>query len=402
MDAVPDGERSERGVLARERDQRNLHDVFPGQVVDRETYAVHRDRAAWNRHLPHRVGHPQVVHPCVPTPLDALHHGDTVYVPLDDVAAQPIRGPQRPLQIHRAPDGVFCEQRPPLGRLHHVNREATLQHPFDRETRAVDGDALASPDPLVRSADREGQPGFPFSVSRFARRLGDGAYSAHDSGKHSRLSNTNNVSEPRARRSTGVQRGAAARGCGGTPGKAGTAPSPSHTGACTQYSRSTRPSASSRAPNAPPPSHTSDSIPASRSMWSPSRNVVGRNTRTPLRSSWVTLDGGASSDDITQVGTSRAVLTSRTPRSSIARRSNTTRTGGRRGVTGPRTVSCGSSRKAVVPPTAIASNPARSQCTYSRAASPETHCEPPAASALRPAAGGTRSSDQDRHSATPH
>src|SRR5439155_604228 len=240
------------------------------------------DRAAWNRHLPHRVGHPQVVHPCVPTPLEALHHGDPVYVPLDEVAAQAIRRPQRPLQVHRAPDGVFCEQRPPLGGLHHVNREATLQHPFDRETRAVDGDALASLDPLVRSADREGQPRFPFSatvrksfrVSRFPRRLGDGAYGAHDSGKHSRLSNTNNVSEPRARRSTGVQRGAAARGCGGTPGKAGTAPSPSHTGACTQYSRSTRPSASSRAPNAPPPSHTSDSIPASRSMWSPSSNVA--------------------------------------------------------------------------------------------------------------------------------
>src|SRR2546428_431373 len=119
-------------------------------------------------------------------------------------------------------------------------------------------------------------------------------------------------------------------------------------------------------------------------MRSPSRNVVGRNTRTPLRSSWVTLDGGASSDDMTHVGTSRAVLTSCTPRLSIARRSNPTRTGGRRGVTGPRTVSWGLSWRAVVPPTAIASNPARNQCTCSRAASPETHCELPAASAIRP------------------
>src|SRR2546429_6743616 len=50
----------------------------------------------------------------------------------------------------------------------------------------------------------------------------------------------------------------------------------------------------------------------------------------------------------THVGTSRAVLTSCTPRLSIARRSNTTRTGGRRGVTTPRTVSCGLSRSAVV------------------------------------------------------
>src|SRR2546422_9180583 len=119
-------------------------------------------------------------------------------------------------------------------------------------------------------------------------------------------------------------------------------------------------------------------------MRSPSRNVVGRNTRTPLFSSWVTLDDGASSDDMTHVGTSRAVLTSCTPRLSMARRSKTTRTGGRRGLTAPRTVSCGSSWSAVVPPTAIASNPARSQCTCSRAASPETHCELPATSAIRP------------------
>src|SRR3989442_2277589 len=55
-----------------------------------------------------------------------------------------------------------------------------------------------------------------------------------------------------------------------------------------------------------------------------------------------------------------------------------------RGVTLPRTVSCGLSRRAVVPPTAIASNPARSQCTYSRAASPDTQRELPAASAMRP------------------
>src|SRR2546421_8901852 len=58
-------------------------------------------------------------------------------------------------------------------------------------------------------------------------------------------------------------------------------------------------------------------------MRSPSHNVVGRNTRTPLFSSCVTLDDGASSDDMTHVGTSRAVLTSCTPRLSIARRSNT-------------------------------------------------------------------------------
>src|SRR3989449_622454 len=384
MNAVADAERAERRVLARERDQRDLHEILPRQVVDRETHAVHRDRAVRNRNLPHRIGHMQVVHPCVDTPLDSPYHRDPVHVPLDDVAAQPVPRAQCTLQIHGAPHRVLAEQRTPLRRLHHVHRESTRQGPLDGETGAVHRDALALLQTLVGGLDREREPRFSFAVSRFPRRLRDSAHGTYDPGKHSRLSNTNNVSEPRALRSTGVQRGAAARGCAGTPGKAGTAPSPSHTGACTQYSRSTRPSARRRAPSAPPPSHKSDWIPASRNMRSPSRNVVGRNTRTPLFSSCVTLDVGASSDDMTQVGTSRAVLTSCTPRLSIARRSNTTRTGGRRGVITPRTVSCGLSRSAVVPPTAIASNPARSQCTCSRAASPETHCELPAASAMRP------------------
>ena len=187
-----------------------------------------------------------------------------------------------------------------------------------------------------------------------------------------------------ARRSTGIQRGASGSGAAGTPGKAGTAPSPSHTGAWIQYSRSTSPSASSFAPNAPPPSHSREWIPAARSMRRPSASEVGRETRTPLPSSCVTLATGASGDAMTQVGTVRAVLTRLTVSFSIARRSNTTRTGARRGVMGPRTVSCGSSFKAVVPPTAIASNPARSQCTYSRAASPDTQRELPRASAIRP------------------
>src|SRR5438034_1179604 len=106
--------------------------------------------------------------------------------------------------------------------------------PLDGETGAVHRDALALLQTLVGGLDREREPRFSFAVSRFPRRLRDSAHGTYDPGKHSRLSNTNNVSEPKALRSTGVQRGAAARGCAGTPGKAGTAPSPSHTGACTQ------------------------------------------------------------------------------------------------------------------------------------------------------------------------
>src|SRR5438445_556833 len=121
-----------------------------------------------------------------------------------------------------------------LRRLHHVHRESTRQGPLDGETGAVHRDALALLQTLVGGLDREREPRFSFAVSRYPRRLRDSAHGTYDPGKHSRLSNTNNVSEPKALRSTGVQRGAAAGGCAGTPGKAGTAPSPSHTGACTQ------------------------------------------------------------------------------------------------------------------------------------------------------------------------
>src|SRR2546422_1048989 len=132
----------------------------------------------------------------------------------------------------RAERRVLAEQRTPLRRLHHVHRESTRQCPLDGETGAVHRDALALLQTLVAGLDLEREPRFSFAVSRFPRRLRDSAHGTYDPGKHSRLSNTNNVSEPRALRSTGVQRGAAARGCGGPPGKAGTAASPSHTGAC--------------------------------------------------------------------------------------------------------------------------------------------------------------------------
>src|SRR5439155_571066 len=118
MNAVAYAERAERRVLALERDQRDLHEILPRQVVDRETGAVHRD-------------------------------------------------------------------------------------------------ALALLQTLVGGLDREPEPRFSFAVSRFPRRLRDSAHGTYDPGKHSRLSNTNNVSEPKALRSTGVQRGAAARGCAG-------------------------------------------------------------------------------------------------------------------------------------------------------------------------------------------
>src|SRR6266550_3120738 len=113
-------------------------------------------------------------------------------------------------------------------RLDRVGRKAAPHHALDGETGAIHRDALAAPQPLVGGADRE------LESAPVVGHLRNPAQRAYDAGKHSRRSKTSNVSGPNARRSTGIQRGASARGKSGTPGNAGTAPSPSHRGLCTQ------------------------------------------------------------------------------------------------------------------------------------------------------------------------
>src|SRR6185436_18352541 len=148
-----------------------------------------------------------------------------------------------------------------------MHRESALHHLLNGQAGAIHGDALTLLQAAVRSAD----PHYPSPVRLPASPIRgnslDASDRAYDSGKHSRRSKTNNVSEPSARRSTTVQRGADDSGNAGIPG----------------------------------------------------------NTRTPLPSSTDTFDIGASGDATTHVGISRAVCTSDTPRLSIARRSNTMR-----------------------------------------------------------------------------
>src|SRR2546425_8946830 len=204
--------------------------------------------------------------------LPISHHlGDPVHVPLHEVAAQTVRRAQRALEVHPAAGRILAEQRAARGGVDHVHLKPPFHHARNGQTCAAHGDALTPLQTLVGRADRESEPVLAFPLppaparSPVARNDLDPPDGAHNSGKHSRLSNTNNVSGPMARRSTGIQRGASGSGAAGTPGNAGTAPSPSHTGAWIQYSRSTSPSASSLAPSAPPPSHNTEWIPAPRS-----------------------------------------------------------------------------------------------------------------------------------------
>ena len=83
--------------------------------------------------------------------------------------------------------------------------------------------------------------------------------------------------------------------------------------------------------------------------------VPARRTATPAVSNRLILVASAAGSTTTKVGVSDAVRTNVSwgPRS--AARSNTIRLGGTRGCTCPRTVSEGSSNRAVRPPTAMAS-----------------------------------------------
>src|SRR5260370_571141 len=267
----------------RERNERHLHQRPCRQGVHRQADAVHGDRAVRDRYVPHLARHPHVVQPRVAVLLHPLHHRAAVHVSLHQMAAEAIRRSHRALEVHRAARRVFAEQRAIPRRVDHVHRERAFRDALDGETGPVHGDALATLHPLEGGADHERKP--PVLGG-----LRHAPYGAHDSGKHSRLSKTSNVSGPNALRSTGVQRGAAATRRGGTPGKAGIAPSPSHTAPWTQYSRSTNSSARSLAPSAPPPSHNSARIPAVRSSCSPSAHHLQRNTRTPFSSPTHTSD----------------------------------------------------------------------------------------------------------------
>src|SRR2546425_5381 len=356
MHPITAAELSQRRVRACERHERHLHDPVIRQRVHGQAYAVHRDGPMKDRRFFDFGGHANIHEHRVLDFCDPFDGTHAIDVALHEMPTEAVACPERPFQVDAPALFPLADQRSAERRLHGVHRKGAFENLFDGEAGAIDRDTLALLHALI------GRLHTQFHAVVHVHRVNP-AKRIYDSGKHSRRSKTSNVSEPKGRRSTTTQRGASASGNAGMPWKAGTAPSPSQTGDCTQYKRSTNPSVKSLVPSAPPPSHNNDWIPASRSWAKACASASGRKTRTPLPSSTDTLAIGASGEATTHVGTSRAVCTRETPRFSMARRSNTIRTGGIRGVSPPRAVNCGLSVRAVVPPTAIASNPARSQCT---------------------------------------
>src|SRR6266550_1281750 len=270
-------ELSQCRMLAGERYQRHLHDSVLCERVHGEAHAIHRESTMEHRRL-RDFGRDANVHEHRVIDFgDPFHRAHAVDMALHEMPTEPVAGSQRTLQIDGSTLLPLADQGPAERRLHRMNGKGSLHNLLDGQAGAVDSDALALLHAFV------GRLYTQFHAVVQAHRVYP-AHRAYDSGKHSRLSKTNNVSEPSGRRSTTTQ-----------------------LGAWTQYNRSTNPSARSFEPSPPPPSHNNDWIPARRSCANACPRVSGRKTRTPLPSSTDTFAIGASGDDITQVGTSRAV-----------------------------------------------------------------------------------------------
>src|SRR5439155_21318217 len=144
--------------------------------------------------------------------------------PLHEVAAEPVAGAERALEVHpvarveraepgalqRGADGANPEPAPPLR--------------GDGEAGAAHGDALPHDQAAIRRRDRD-------VASPLGR--GDGADLAdrgHDAGEHGSRSRTSRVSSPSPRRSTALHRSASSKPASSQPETAGTPASPSQSG----------------------------------------------------------------------------------------------------------------------------------------------------------------------------
>jgi len=163
-------------------------------------------------------------------PCDGTHAID---VALHEMPTEAVACPERPFQVDAPALFPLADQRSAERRPHGVHRKAPLR--TFSTVRQAPLTAMLSPffTPYTTPSH---------AVPRRCSRAPRQSCQAHlRFRKHSRRSKTNNVSEPKGRRSTTTQRGASASGNAGMPWKAGSAPSPSHMGDCTQYRRSTQP-----------------------------------------------------------------------------------------------------------------------------------------------------------------
>src|ERR1700730_10532920 len=107
------------------------------------------------------------------------------------MSAETVTGAQRALQVHRPPLRPVSDEGAADRGLHGVHAEPALHDPLDRETRAVDGDALALLPAAVGRADPQPPSPIPRPPSPVCGDGVDPAHRVYDSGKHSLRSKTN-------------------------------------------------------------------------------------------------------------------------------------------------------------------------------------------------------------------
>ncbi len=211
-------------MLKGKRDEGDLDDSRSGDRVHGQADPFHGNRSQRDRNSGDFVRDAEVEQPGVAM----LGHGDDLPDPVDmalyQMAPQAIAHLQGPFKVHFGPFGVLGERSPLERGTDHVDLEPASPHLLHRQAGAIDRDALALFELLVRGADPQGEPGF---AQAGAPDYSDGGY---DSGKHGSLSATSKVSCPRMRRSTTCQRSASTNVVPGNPATAGIPVSPSQTG----------------------------------------------------------------------------------------------------------------------------------------------------------------------------
>src|SRR4051794_4947389 len=380
---------AQRRPLQRLGDQRDREPVV-ADVRDRERDAVDGDRALLHhvaQQLHAGVDDDDASEPLLP---DLADDPEAVDVALHDVAAEPVGGAQRQLEVDLRPRLHLPQRRAAQRLVHDVRAEQlAAAHPHGGQADPVDRDGIALAQ-LTGERRDHAQP-------HPARRLVDAVHGPEVLNKpgeqgphHSRRRALTSRSSPTLTQSSVSARTASAMR---------STPSPS------SGSRAARPPTSSGARN----SRTSSISPASRNAparWGPPSSRIEVTSRSPswsraertragsfsptatmisapAASSALVSWRGAARETTTVSGVSATSWTSLLASGRRPRESKTTRRGWRC-TPSTRAVSSGSSASAVPMPTTTASTDARQRCARSRLSSPEIHFESPVGVATLP------------------
>src|SRR5947208_2945876 len=378
----------QRRALQRLGDQRDREPVL-ADVRHGERDAVDGDRA-----LLHHVAQQRRVgvdghHPRESLLADLADDPEAVDVALHDVAAEPVGGAQRQLEVDRRPRLHLPQRRAAQRLVHDVRAEQLSRtHPHGREAHPVDRDRVALGQlARQRRAHAQPHPAGPLVDAVHDPQVLD---EARKDGHHSRRRALTRTSSPtRSHSSVRARTASAMRSTPSPSSGSRAARPPTSSGARNSRTSSISPASKNAPARCGPPSSRIEVTSRSPSWASAERTRAGSFSPTattisaPAASSALVSWRGAARDTTTVSGVSLAARTSWLDSGSRASESNTTRRGWRC-TPSTRAVSCGSSVSAVPMPTTTASTAARQRWARSRLSSLEIHFESPVEVATLP------------------